>query len=89
MMTAKEYSLRIETLLRKINDDMYGESDNILLDPYGEIISAVEYRVSKNKLENFKIFYEAINGKTIQELINLGYNIECLIEDIKMLVHSN
>ena len=41
-MSAKEYSLLIENLLQKINPSIRNKSDEILTDPYKEIIIAVE-----------------------------------------------
>ena len=85
-MSAKEYSLRIEALLRKIAPSAYGKSDEILLNPYGEIISAVSFRVQQNKLEKFKLYYQGIDGKEMKELIDSDYDIEILIQDLKNLI---
>ena len=87
-MSAKEYSLKFEMLLRSINPQMYGKSDEILLDPYKEIVSAVEYRVSKEKVESFKSFYQSINSKKLQELIDDDYNIEQLLRDVETLIEN-
>ena len=54
-MSAKEYSLRIELLLRKINSNYCEKSDEILLNPYNEIVSALQYYVSQEKLDKFKL----------------------------------
>ena len=50
-MTAKEYSILIENQLRKVNTGMYGSSDQILINPYEVIVSALEYRVNSIELQ--------------------------------------
>ncbi len=87
-MSAKEYSLKLEMLLRRINPSMYGKSDEILLDPYKEIVSAVEFKVSKKHFERFKLFYQSINGKKLQELMDCDYNIEQLLIDVENLIEN-
>ena len=87
-MSAKEYSLNLEMILRRVNPQMYGKSDEILLDPYKEIVSAVEFRVSKEKLERFKLFYQSINGRKLQELMDDDYSIEQLLRDVETLIEN-
>ena len=87
-MSAKEFSLKLEMLLRRINPSMYGKSDEILLDPYKEIVSAVGFRVSQKHLEQFKLFYQPINGKKLQELMDCNYNIEQLLSDVETLIEN-
>lgn len=87
-MSAKEYSLKLEMLLRRINPNMYGKSDEILLGPYKEIVSAAEFRVSKEKLERFKVSYQSFDGRKLQELMDNDYNIEQLLEDVETLIED-
>ena len=87
-MSARDYSRRIEALLRKIHGPLYRKSDEILLDPYEEIISALECRVSREKLDMFKLCYQAIAGQTLQELIDENYDVEQLIIDIRELTNN-
>ena len=88
-MITRNYALRIEALLRKVKDPSYKGSDKILLDPYKEIILVLEYRVPQQKLDRFKLCYQAINGKTLQELIDENYDVERLLNDLRELIESN
>ncbi len=88
-MIAKNYSLRIEALLRKVKDSSYKGSDEILLDPYKEIFSVLECRVPQQKLDRFKLCYQAISGKTLQELIDENYDVERLLNDLRELIENN
>lgn len=89
-MSAKEYSMRIETLLHKVNNSLYRKSDEILLNPYTEIISSLEGRIQQKSLDNFKLYYQAIEGKSLQELIDEEYyDMEQLIKDLKQIIAKN
>ncbi len=88
-MSAKDYSLKIEALLRKVTDPSYRKSDEILLDPYAEIILVLEQRVPFKKLDQFKLYYQGINGKALQELIDENYNVEQLIKDLQRIIENN
>lgn len=88
-MLAKEYSLKIEILLRSINPSIFNKSDEILRNPYEEIISAIQCRISQEKIKKFKFYYNTINGKSMQELLNDKYNIELLLTDLRKLVKNN
>lgn len=88
-MSAKTISLRIEALLCKVNESMREKSDEILLNPYEEIISALQYRVSQEKLDKFKLWYQAISGYKLQELIDHNYDIEQLINNLRHVVENN
>ncbi len=88
-MSAKEYSLLIESLLQKINPSMRNKSDEILIDPYKEIIIAVEYRVSQKKLEQFQLCFQGIRGKSLQELVNEHYDVNQLLKDLQQLVGND
>lgn len=88
-MSAKTISLRIEALLCKVNESMREKSDEILLNPYEEIISALQYRVSQEKLDKFKLWYQAISGYNLQELIDHNYDIEQLINNLRHVVENN
>ncbi len=88
-MGAKEYSILIEKLLRRINPSMEGKSSEILLDPYGEIVSAVEYRVPVEKLEKFVLYYQGISGKSLQKLIDESYDVGQLLKDLRQVVEGN
>lgn len=65
-MVVKEYSLRLENLLRNVKGESYRGSDAILLNPYQEIISALECRIPQDKLNKFKIYYQAIDGRSLK-----------------------
>ena len=86
-MTAKEYSILIENQLRKVNTDMYGSSDQILINPYEVIVSALEYRVNSKELQKFQTSYQLINESSLQDLIDKDFDIQKLINDIKELVN--
>lgn len=88
-MSAGDYSRRIEALLRKLHGPFYRKSDEILINPYEEIISALECRVSKEKLDRFKLCYQAISGQTLQELIDDNYDVERLIIDLIELTNND
>ena len=88
-LSAKEYSLLIEIELRKVNKSMYGKSDEILNSPYREIISAIEFRVPKEKFNKFKLYYRGINGQSLQKLIDDNYNIEQLLETLHNTVENH
>ncbi len=88
-MIAKNYSLRIEALLRKVKDPSYKGSDEILLDAYKEIILVLECRVPQEKLDRFKLHYQAISGKKLQELIDENYDVEQLLNDLKEMIENN
>lgn len=86
-MTAKEYSILIENQLRKVNTGMYGSSDQILINPYEVIVSALEYRVNSKELQKFQTSYQLINESSLQDLIDKDFDIQKLINDIKELVN--
>ena len=88
-MSAGNYSRRIEALLCKVNGPSYRKSDEILLDPYKEIFLALEYRVPKEKLDRFKLWYQAIEGQSLQELIDDNYDMEKFLRDIRQLVEND
>ena len=88
-MSAKEYSLLIENLLQKINPSIRNKSDEILTDPYKEIIIAVEYRVSQKKLERFQLCFQGISGKSLQELVDENYDVNQLLKDLQQLVEKD
>ena len=89
-MSAKEYSMRIETLLHKVNNSLYRKSDEVLLNPYTEIISSLEGRIQQKSLDNFKLYYQAIEGKSLQELVDEEYyDMEQLIKDLKQIIDKN
>ena len=88
-MLAENYSRRIEALLRKVKGDSYRKSDEILLDPYKEIFLALEYRVPQEKLEKFELWYQAIEGQSLQELLDDNYDMEKLLQDIRQLVEND
>ena len=88
-MAAKEISLRIEALLCEVNSAMYGKSDDILLNPYEEIVSAIEHRISQEKLEKFRLYYQVASGQSLQELIDENYDLELLLNDLRDLIKYN
>ena len=88
-MSAKEYSLLIENLLQKINPSIRNKSDEILTDPYKEIIIAVKYRVSQKKLEQFQLCFQGISGKSLQELVDENYDVNQLLKDLQQLVEKD
>ena len=88
-MTAKEYSILIETQLRRVKSDMYGSSDQILINPYEVIVNVLKYRVNSNKLQRFETSYQPINGIGLQNLIDEYFDIQKLINDIKELINDN
>ena len=88
-MTAKEYSILIENQLRKVNTDMYGSSDQILINPYEVIVSALEYRVNSKELQKFQTSYQLINESSLQDLIDKDFDIQKLINDINAMVNDN
>ena len=88
-MSAKEYSMRIEALLRKVNNPLYRKSDEILLNPYTEIISSLKGRIQQKSLDNFKLYYQSIEGKSLQELVDEYYDVEQLIKDLKQIIDKN
>ena len=88
-MSAKEYSLQIEILLRSVNSSMNQKSDEILRDPYEAIITAVEYRVSQTKFEKFQLCYQGICGKSLQELVNEHYDVNQLLKDLQQLIGND
>lgn len=88
-MTAKEYSVLIENQLRKVNTDMYGSSDQILINPYEVIVSALEYRVNSIELQKFQTSYQLINESSLQDLIDKDFDIQKLINDINAMVNDN
>ena len=88
-MLAKEYSIRIETIIRKVKGASYIGSDDILLNPYREIVSALEYRMPQEKVDRFKVYYQAIEGQNLQELIDKQYDIERLLKDLLEIIENN
>jgi len=78
----------IEQLLRKVNGSSYGKSDEILLNPYNEIVLALEYRVPKEKLDRFKLCYQAISSQSFQSLMDNHYDVEQLLSDLRDLVEE-
>ena len=88
-MTAKEYSILIENQLRKVNTGMYGSSDQILINPYEVIVSALEYRVNSIELQKFQTSYQLINESSLQDLIDKDFDIQKLINDINAMVNDN
>ena len=87
-MSAGDYSRRIEALLRKIVGASYQKSDEIRLNPYGEIVSVLEYRISQEKLDWFRLCYQAIDGKNLQELLNKNFDVEKLIKDLQQIIEK-
>ena len=85
-MSAKEISLLIENLLKQVNPSMCNKSDEILLNPYKEIIVAVEHRVSKKKLEKFQLYYQGISDKSLPELLEKEENFEMLLNAVRELI---
>lgn len=88
-MTARNHAFRIEALLRKVKDPSYKGSDEILLDPYKEITLVLEYRVPQEKLDRFKLYYQAVSGQTLQELIDENYDVERLLNDLEKVIENN
>lgn len=88
-LSAKEYSLLIEIELRKVNKSVYGKSDEILVSPYKEIISAIQCRVSQEKFNKFKLYYQGINGQSLQKLIDDNYDIDQLLEILHNTVENH
>ena len=89
-MSTKTISLQIETLLTTINPTMYQKSDEISLNPYKTIISALEQRIPQTSLDKFKLYYQSIEGKSLQELIDDEYfDIKQLIKDLKQITSKN
>ena len=88
-LSPKEYSILIENLLIKINPEMYLKSDQISLSPYDAIISVLSCRVSQEKLDRFKLYYQAISGKMLQELIDENYDVERLLNDLREMIENN
>ncbi len=82
------YSLRLEHLLCKLSPEMRGMRGVIAKNPYKTILSTLNGRVSKISLEKFIISYQAIDGKSISELQNEGYNIEILISDLINIIQA-
>ena len=87
-MSAKTISLRIEALLCKVNQSMFHKSDEILQKPYDVIVSALEHRVPQEKLDKFKLYYQAIGAKTLQELVDSNYDVEQLTKDLKDMIEN-
>ena len=88
-MTAKEYSILIENQLRKVNTGMYGSSDQILINPYEVIVNALSFRVSEKMLQQFKASYKPIKRLSLQHLIDNNFDIEKIIDDIKIIIRDN
>lgn len=88
-MLAKEYSLSIEKLIRKVKGASYNGSYEILVNPYREIVSALEYRVSQEKFDKFKLYYQGIDGQRLQELVDGNYNVRKLIKDLEEIIENN
>ena len=88
-MSAKEYSILIEKTLRQVNGPSYRKSDEILFNPYEEIFLALEYKVPQEKVDRFKLSYQSISGRTLQELIDNDYDMEQLIKDLRQIVENN
>lgn len=87
-MSAREYAVLMETLLCKVNKSVQGKSDELFLDPYEQIISAVEYRVPESELKKFKLYYQGIQGQKLQELIDDGYDVNQLLNDLTKLTET-
>ena len=87
-MSAGDYSRRIESLLRKIKGASYQKSDEIRLNPYGEIVSALEYRVPQERFDWFKLCYQAIDGQRLQELLDEKFDVEKLIKDLQQVIEN-
>lgn len=88
-MLAKTISLRLEVLLSLINTSRQFKSDEILLNPYKEIISALQYRVPQKELDKFKFYYQGISGYNLKELIDDNYDLDLLIADIQKLIQNS
>ena len=88
-MSAIEFSHRVEILIQKIKGELYQGSDEILLNPYQEIVSSLEYRVPQDKLDKFKMYYQAEEGKSVQELIDENYDMEQLLKDLQELLENH
>lgn len=88
-MSAKEYSISIEFQIRKVRGDSYRGSDEILINPYEEIISALAYRIPQEKLDWFTLRYHIISGQKLQELLDNNYDVEQLIKDLRETVENN
>ena len=88
-LSAKEYSLYIETLLRKVNPSMFGASDAIMLEPYNKIVEAVQYRVSQRKFDEFRLYYEGISDRKLQDLIDEQYDLNQMLKDLHRLIENN
>ena len=86
--TVRNYSRRIEALLCKVNGSFYRRSDEILINPYEEIISALIYRVPQEKLDWFKLCYQAISGQSLQKLVDDNYNLEILLKDLQHITED-
>ena len=88
-LSSKEYSILIETTLRNVMGETYKRTNEISINPYKEIISVLENRISQEKLIKFKLQYHGITGQTLQELIDNNFDIELLIKDLKETVTEN
>ena len=88
-MSIKDYSYRIESLLRTVKGPEYVRSDERIQNPYDEIISAIKYRIPQKNFDKFCLYYQGISGQSLQELIDENYDIEKLINNLKNILEIN
>ena len=88
-MKAIHHAMMIEMTLCKVNRSMFKKHDEIAVSPYEVIISAIEHRVPTEKLDRFKLHYQAICGKTLQELLDENYDVKLLIKELQDVVENN
>ncbi|MBE5737500.1 MAG: hypothetical protein E7348_03775 [Clostridiales bacterium] len=80
------YSLRIEELLNQISLETKNSRLIIAKSPYDEIVKVLNGRISSKSFEHFVLSYQAISGKSIDNLQAEDFDIELMINNLSKII---
>ena len=78
----------IEIHLRSISSPNAQYSDLARKDPYGTIMNVLRCFLPRGA-EKFERWYKPIEGKSLDELQEDGYDIEMIVNDLKNIVNGD
>ena len=82
----KQYALKIERLLRRINPQREYGCDDIESNPYETILQELNGRISTLLQQRFVTYYNAIDGQSLVSLVSMKYDINQLIDDLNNII---
>ncbi len=83
-----EIALKIENLLRTVNPQYEGMRGLIEKNPYHEVVEALRCRIPEKKLQKFELYYNAIDGQSIEQLTAENYDLDGFVAEIENMVDT-